>query len=289
MFRRWGAIKLSELRPHDCQTFINRLYRGGKGKAALSEKTVKNVHGTLHKALATAVKVGYLRSNPADNVELPRRPHKEIYPLAGEQIDAFLKAIQGNPNEDLFFVALFTGMRLSEILGLQWKCVDFKVGKIKIDRQLLWKRSTGETCEFGEPKNGKPRTIEPPRAVMDTLKAIKRRQAEWQLKAEPVWDNALGLAFTNEIGGELPHTTVEHRFKRVVKKIGLPERRFHDLRHTYATESIRIGIPAKVISESLGHYSVAFTLDIYGHVTDQMQSDAAARLQASILERAGKP
>lgn len=283
-----GAVKLSELHTHNCQTFINSLYRGDKGKPALSEKMVMNIHGTLHKALSVAVKVGYLRANPADNVELPRCPRKEIHPLAGEQIDAFLKAIQGSPSEDLFFVALYTGMRLSEILGLQWKCVDFNAGKIKIDKQLLWKRATGDTRELGEPKNDKPRTIEPPRAVMDRLRAVRRRQAEWRLKAGTAWNNARGLVFTKENGEDLSHTTVERRYKRVVTAIGLPDRRFHDLRHTYATESIRLGTSIKVISESLGHYSVAFTMDVYGHVTDQMQRDAADRLQASISERVSK-
>lgn len=280
-----GAVKLCELRPHDCQTFINDLYRGKNGREKLGSKSCRNVHGTLHKALQVAVKIGYIASNPASNVELPRKEQKEIHPLEGDQISAFLAAIEDSPSRPVFFIALFTGTRLSELLGLQWRYVDFKAGTVKICQQLLWKRSTGKERTLGDTKNSKSRIIKPPQAVMDMLAAVKRQQAQWQLLAGPVWNNALGLVFTDETGNPLPHTTIEHRFKQIVKKIGLPERRFHDLRHTYATESIRLGIPIKVISETLGHYSVGFTLDVYGHTTAEMQDDAAARMQDAITKR----
>ena len=228
-----GAVKLCELRPHDCQTFINDLYRGKNGREKLGSKSCRNVHGTLHKALQVAVKIGYIASNPASNVELPRKEQKEIHPLEGDQISAFLAAIEDSPNKPVFFIALFTGARLSELLGLQWRYVDFKAGTVKICQQLLWKRSTGKERTLGDTKNSKSRIIKPPQAVMDMLSAVKRQQAQWQLLAGPVWNNALGLVFTDETGNPLPHTTIEHRFKQIVKKIGLPERRFHDLRHPY--------------------------------------------------------
>ncbi len=231
-----GAIRLCELRPHNCQTFINDLYRG---RERLSAKTIRNAHGVLHKALQVAVKVGYIAGNPSSSVELPREERKEIHPLEGEQISEFLDAIKGNPNEPLFFTALFTGARLSELLGLQWRHVNFKRGTITICQQLLWKRSTGEERTLGDTKNSKTRVIKPPRAVMDTLAEVKRHQAQWQLLAGPAWNNALGLVFTDEAGNALPHTTVEHRFKQVVKKIGLPDRRFHDLRHPYVKHTTK--------------------------------------------------
>ena len=276
-----GAVCLSNLRHHLVQTFINQLSR----TSGLTPKMVKNIHGTLHKALDTAVKVGYLRSNPSDKPELPRIDRQEIRPLEGEQIDAFLAAIKKNPSEPIFYVAIYTGMRLSEILGLQWKCVDFKKSTIRIDKQLLVKRGKDTERTFGSPKNGKTRMIKPAPAVMDKLKTVRRAQNEARLKAGPLWCNELELVFTDEIGNSIPHATVEHRFKRTVTAIGLPDRRFHDLRHTFATEGIRLGIPIKTISESLGHYSAAFTMDVYGHVTEEMQDDAAARIQAAIERR----
>jgi integrase len=280
-----GAVRLSELRPHDCQVFINSLSKRKRGKAELSAKTVKNIHGVLHKALETAVKVEYVRINPANNVELPRIEQKEIRPFMGAEISTFQKTIKGDHSESLFFVALYSGMRLSELLGLQWQCVNFETGVIKVDKQLLVKRGSDTQREFGVPKNNKPRRVKVASAVMDTLKAVRKEQIVWKLKAGALWENALDLVFTDEIGNNIPHATIEHRFKRIVTAMGLPAMRFHDLRHTYATESIRLGVAIKTISEALGHYSTAFTMDIYGHVTEQMENDAALRMQDAIIER----
>ena len=107
---------------------------------------------------------------------------------------------------------------------------------------------------------------------MDVLKAVRQQQLERKLKAGPVWSNPRDLAFTDEAGNSIPHATVEHRF--------------HDLRHTFACESIACGISPKTLSEALGHHSVSFTLDTYAHVLDAMQDEAAARMQQRIMERA---
>ena len=147
------------------------------------------------------------------------------------------------------------------------------------------KRGKDTERKLASLKNDKPRTIKIAPAVIDMLRVIKRKQAEHKLLAGAAYNNMLGLVFVDELGGCIPHATIEHRYKRLVTAIGLPERRFHDLRHTYATESIRLGVPVKTISEALGHYSTAFTMDIYGHVTDEMQDDAARRMQAAIDTR----
>lgn len=100
-----------------------------------------------------------------------------------------------------------------------------------------------------------------------------------------MWDNPLNLVFTDEFGNSTPHASVEHEYKQIVTAIGLPERRFHDLRHTFATEAIRAGVDVETVSKSLGHFSVGFTLDVYGHVTQEMKMDAAKRIQQSIESR----
>lgn len=277
-----GAVRLCELQPHDVQRFVNGLQRG---KKPLSSKTVKNVHGVLCKALSEAVRIKYIASNPAGGCILPPVNREEIHPFETEEISAFMDAIQGNPSEALFFVALNTGMRLSEILGLRWNRVDFKKGMIKVDAQLLVKRGKDTARELGLPKNSKPRSFKPAPAVMDVLRAVERQQKEWRVKAGPAWNNALGLVFTNEIGQEIPHATVEHRFSRVLESAGIEAHRFHDLRHTFTVESLRAGVDVKTVSEMLGHSSVSFTLDVYGHVTKAMQDEAANKLQAVILGR----
>ena len=275
-----GAIRLCDLQPHEVQCFVNSLQR-----KALSPKSIKNIHGVLCKALSEAVRIKYLASNPASGCILPKVIHEEIHPFEVEEIKAFMNAIRGNPCEALFFVALNTGMRLSEILGLRWSRIDFKRGMIKVDAQMLVKRGKGTARELGLPKNSKPRLFKPAPAVMDVLRTMDRQQKEWRLKAGSAWSNSLGLVFTNEIGQEIPHGTVEHRFARVLELAGIEAHRFHDLRHTFTVESLRAGVDAKTVSEMLGHSSVSFTLDVYGHVTKAMQDDAADRLQAVILGR----
>ncbi len=280
-----GAVRLCELQPHDCQTFIDRLARrNAKGKS-LSPKTIKNIHGILCKALAEAFRIKYIASNPASGTILPQVKREEIHPLEGDQITDFLQRIKDTPSEALLYIAINTGMRLSELLGLRWSRVDLKKGTIKVDAQLLLKRGKDTERRLGPTKNDKARTFKAPQSVIDLLKVVQYEQKKNRLRAGALWSNTLDLVFTDESGSCIPHATIEHRYKRIVTDMGLPERRFHDLRHTFATESIRCGVDLKTLSEMLGHYSVAFTMDTYGHVTNAMQDDAARRLELAILER----
>lgn len=275
-----GAVRLCDLQPHEVQHFVNSLRR-----KELSPKSIKNIHGVLCKALSEAVRIKYIASNPASGCILPKTIREEIHPFEADEIRSFMRAIHGNPSEEIFFVALNTGMRLSEILGLRWSRVDLKKGMIRVDAQMLVKRGSEAARELGSPKNSKPRTFKPAPAVIDCLRSVERKQKEWRLKAGSMWCNGLGLVFTNEAGQEIPHATVEHRFARVLEEAGIEAHRFHDLRHTFTVESLRAGVDVKTVSEMLGHSSVSFTLDVYGHVTTAMQDEAAARLQAVILDR----
>ena len=278
---RLGAVRLCELQPHAVQMFVNGLQRGDK---PLSAKTVRNIHGTLSRALSEAVRVRYIASNPAADCRLPKVGKGDIMPLEAEEITMFEDAIRGNPSEPVFFVALNTGMRLSEILGLRWSRVDFKKNTIRVDAQMLVARG-GSVRTLGDTKNSLPRTFKVARGVMDCLRSVQRQQKEWKLQAGEVWQNDLDLVFTNEIGEGIPHNTIENRFRAIMRDLGITGHRFHDLRHTFATEALRAGINPKTISETLGHASVAFTLDVYAGVTAAMQDDAANRIQAAIESR----
>ncbi len=277
-----GAVKLCELQPHMVQRFLNGLQRGA---SPLSAKSVKNVHGVLSKALAEAVRVKYMPVNPSTGCILPKVTREEIHPFEAEEITRFLEAIKDSPFESLFFVAINTGMRISELLGLRWSRVDFKKGTIKVDAQLLCLRGKGTQRTLGPTKNGKARTFKAAPAVMECLRAVERQQKEWRLRAGEVWDNPLGLVFTSETGGDIPHITIEHHFARVLAAAGIVTHRFHDLRHTFTVEGIKAGVDVKTLSAMLGHSSVAFTLDVYGHVTEAMHDEAANRLQALIVSR----
>lgn len=278
-----GSVRLETLNAHTIQRLYNGLSSGQNGKTGLSPKTVKNIHGVLHKALQQAVKVGYIRFNPADACELPRVVRKELKPLDEEESKAFLKAIQGHRFEVLYTVTLFTGMREGEALGLAWDCVDFERGTLLINKQLQREKKKNAQYLLVPTKNGKSRTITPAPWVMKLLRTQRARQAEQQLRAGPLWEDS-GLVFTNALGGHLAEYLVYRDFKKLAASIGCPDARFHDLRHSYAVAAIRSGDDIKTVQGNLGHATAAFTLDVYGHVTDQMKKDSAARMEAYIKD-----
>lgn len=278
-----GAVKLEALNTHTIQGFYNGLGAERDSKPGLSPKTVKNIHGVLHKALQQAVAVGYIRFNPAESCTLPRVVRKELAPLDEGQSKAFLQAIKGHPLEDLFTVTLFTGMREGEVLGLRWDCVDFAKGTILVNKQLQREKKKGGAYIFAPLKNDKARTITPAPWVMELLKHHRARQAEQRLKAGVLWEDT-GLVFTDEQGHHLAIHTVYTSFKKVVASIGCPDTRFHDLRHSYAVAAIRSGDDIKTVQGNLGHATAAFTLDVYGHVTDQMKQASAARMESYIKD-----
>lgn len=184
----------------------------------------------------------------------------------------------------MFYFDIFTGLRESEACGLTWDCVDFEKGTIRVYRQLL---KTGVVdgkgvFDFAPLKNDRERTIEPAAQVMEHLRRVQRKQKEYRLLTSGAYSNPRQFVFTDEIGKPFHYHTMYTHFKQIVKKIGMPEVRFHDLRHTYATLSIQNGSDIKTISESLGHSTVSFTMDRYGHVSNQMRRDNAERMEKLI-------
>ena len=289
-----GQVRLQALTPAAIQAFFNRL----QSDTCLSAKTIKNIHTCLHSALSTACEEEYLQSNPATNCRkrLPKVTKPPIKPFENDQLNAFLQAIENHRWESLYFVTLFTGLRQSEVLGLTWDNINFDNGTIFACKQLL--RAKG-VYQFDTLKNGKTKTITPTPDVMDELKKQRRRQTEWKLRADfdkpgsmwdntggvlsgSPWDDHTGLVFTNEIGGHLSHYTVYKDFKKIVDTLGIPEKRFHDTRHTYAVVSLQAGDDVKTLQENMGIHSAAFVLDTYGHVTEQMKRDSANRMHEFI-------
>ena len=269
--------KLETLAPMDIQRLYNSLQTCER---PLTPKTIKNIHGILHKALQQAVELRYLRSNPSGPCKLPRVEKHEIQPLDEAATKEFLKAIQGHRYEDIYLVTLFTGMREGEVLGLSWRNVDLVLGSIVIAQQLQYKRGSGEYI-IASPKNGKRRIITLAPFVRDILRQVKSRQDYWRQAAGDTWIDT-GLVFTNELGEHLSPKSVYNHFKKVVAEIGLPSSRFHDLRHSYAVASLQAGDDIKTVQENLGHHTAAFTLDVYGHVTEKMKRDSADRMQKYI-------
>ncbi len=268
-----GRIKLTALNAPMIQNAYNEILAGKTSYKPLSPKSLKNCHGVLHKALKIAQKIGYIRSNPADAVVLPRVEKKPINPLSDNDIAEFLKAIKYHKYEDLFKVTLFTGMRQGEALGLTWDCVDFENHTIRIEKQLIREKKKGGKYKFAPLKNDKCRVERLPNSIFDILV---------RLSELPTADNPMNLVFVNENGKHLSHCTVSKNFKAIVNNLGMSEQRFHNLRHTFAVLSLQNGDSIKTVQENLGHATASFTMQVYAHVSDKMKTDSADKMQAYI-------
>lgn len=279
-----GAVRLADLTTPQIQAFYNRLQREG-----MAAKSVRNVHGILTKCLSTAVQVGYLRDNPAQRTTLPKILKKEIHPLTDEQVKAFLRVASGDEYEIILKTILFTGLREAEATGLTWDCVDFSSGTIKVCKQLQKRPLKDGGFTFAPLKNNKTRVLKPAPFVMDLLDRQRRDQAAQKLQAGPLWqgwttneERKTALVFTTATGGNLSPQTVYNHYKKLAIQIGAPDSRVHDLRHTFAVLSLQNGDDVKTVQGNLGHATAAFTLDVYGHVSERMKEDSAARMETYI-------
>lgn len=277
-----GDSQLTALNNVQLQRYYNTLQAGDKDHRALSPKSIQNVHGILHKALEQAVVAGILVNNPADHIRLPKIKKPELQPIMDDNVSKFLTAIKEDEFEKFFIVALFSGLRQSELIGLQWDDVDFDTGTLTVHRQIQ-KAHDGPGYHFlEETKNGKSRTAAIAPSIVKILKSQKAQQAEWRLAAGPLWTNDRNLVFTDRLGDHLKHRTINNHFKKIVESIGLPDTRFHDLRHSYAVNALQAGDSVKDVQEQLGHYSSAFTMDTYAAVSETMRKASQARMEALI-------
>lgn len=272
-----GAVPLSKL----TAAMIQQMYNELQTDKGLSPKTIKNVHGVLHRALEQAQKMGYIRNNPLTAVTLPRIEKKQIKPLEDNELCAFLKEIRGDTYELVYFVTVFTGLRQGEVLGLTWDCVNFEKHTLLINKQHGKKKGTCEYC-FSSLKNDRSRLIEAADGVMDALKKQQIRQQRWAARLKDGWENSDNLVFTTETGRYLCNQTVYLAFKKVMRRLHLDATRFHDLRHTYAVNSLKSGDDIKTVQENLGHQTAAFTLDVYAHATSSMKHESANRMDQYI-------
>jgi len=277
-----GNIKLQSLRKDTVQAFVNTLSRGTDRPKPLAPKTVRLVHGTLCKALNQSMDLGYITSNPAARVKLPRIDQKQIEVLDSERLNQFIIAIKGHRFENAYLLAVFCGLRQAEILGLTWDAIDTDTGTIRVYRQLLYR--SGRGYAFTSLKNGKERKITPPPYVMEALKRQRNQWIEWKLAAGDLWNDNDGayFCFCNEIGQHVGRQTLYKAFKKVVAGLNISTMRFHDTRHTAAVTALQSGIDIKAVQTMLGHATASFTMDTYLHTTAQIERENAARMQAHI-------
>ena len=279
LVHKLGPIPLDKLAPRHVQEMESQLLKeGARNGGALSPRTVLQVHRVLSKALNDAVKLGIVIRNVVDAVEPPRTTKYEAQILGWEEVHAFLDQVTDPLQHTIALLAIQTGLRRSEILGLHWRDFDFSSGTLSVRRALIILAS-GAT-ELKVPKNGHGRVVDLPSESVEALKAHRERNQK-----------TLGngnFVFCHSDGSPLDPDLVTQAFERMAKRSGLPKFRFHDLRHTHASLMLSQGIHPKIVSERLGHSSIGITIDLYSHVLPTVQGEAVSHFGAEWKRRNGK-
>ena len=281
-----GKIRLDKLTPHHLEMlYTNKLESG------LSGTTVAAIHNFLHTALDGAVRQETLSRNVCDLVSPPREHHEEIKPLNPEQIYKLLEAAKGHTNEALFILALATGMRRGELLGLKWQDIDFDKNILHV-RRTLSRVPTKMVEEVGasyietETKTKRSRrSIVLTGFAVEALKRHRSKQLVLKQKAGTFWQEH-DYVFCSPTGTYLgPGHNALVQLKKLLEKAGLPDIRFHDLRHSAATMLLMMDVHPKIVQEILGHSEISMTMDIYSHVLPTMQRDAMDKLHDALKQR----
>lgn len=271
-------LKLKALTP----AHVRNLYRD-RLDFGLAPATIHKLHTCLHKALAQAVADGLVPRNAADSLKLPRIDREEIDPLTAVEANRLIEAAEeaGDRLSALYVLAIHTGLRQGELLALKWEDLDLEAGTLRVRRTLTRTKGTYST---GEPKTKKSRrTVRLTTAAVAALRGHLERQLEEMDRLGSLYRSG-GLVFANETGGIVNPSNLRNRsFAKLLKRACLPaDTRFHDLRHTCATLLLSRNVNPKVVSEMLGHATIAITLDTYSHVLPDMQEKAAHALEEAL-------
>jgi len=271
-----GNIELNKLSQNDLQQFYSRLKTNGRQIRTdvygngLSDRMIRACHTLCRKSLEKAVEENLIRINPAIDCKLPSKKSKEMKVLTREEMKRFIMQAKYDGFLELFILELSTGMRRGEILGLQWDDLNMKTGVLKISRQVVLLNGK---IHISEPKTKTSiRTIILPKDIIKILKEYKKTvDSKW--------------LFPSPVKEDMPRnpTAVRKILDRTLKKAGCKHIRFHDLRHTFATTALANGMDIKTLSAIIGHNSAETTLNIYTHITDEMQKTAADKIERGIM------
>jgi integrase len=282
---RIGAVPLQSLVPLEVENLYKELLatRGRQGRP-LSPKTVRGIHVVLRKALADAERLGLVVRNAAAAAKPPVPPKHDHTTWTASQLAHFLGSIEDERLCAAFVLLATTGMRRGEALGLRWSDVDLDAGRLSIVQTVTTVR---DKMVISPPKTARSRRLVS--IDSDTVAALRdhrHRQNEERLQVGEVWSGERGdFVFTNEVGEPVHPSALSRLFVSSVRRAGLPTIRLHDLRHTYATVALGAGVHPKIVSERLGHATIAVTLDLYSHVTPAIDAEAAALVASKIFDR----
>ncbi|MGB2964013.1 MAG: site-specific integrase [Anaerolineales bacterium] len=276
-----GMYKLRELSTRRIQGFYNHLVEQGVGL-----RTIEKNHSVIHASLNYAVKYGLIASNQDAFTDPPKPKKKEIKYLNIEEVKKLFQVAKENNDRNyaMYYLAIVTGMRQGELLGLQWKNVDMGRGIIKVNQNL--KRLPSGKLVFGKPKTKtsiRSRAIgeETIEVLKDQVKRIKRERIDENVKA--LWKE-MDMVFPSTIGRPIDPTNLLKKFRQLLKRAGLPRLRFHDLRHTSASIMLNNGVDVFVASRRLGHAKPSITLDVYGHLLTSVQNEVGNKMDILIYK-----
>jgi len=278
----FGHLQLTQLQP----AHLDALYTKMQG-VGLSGRTCLHMHRILHHALKQAVRQGLIVRNLAQAAAAPKADHHEMKHLTAWQLHSLLSATANDLYHPIYYLAAWTGMRRGEIVGPKWQDIDLEQGTISMRRTLL--RVPGKGYVEGAPKTAKSkRLISITGEVVTMLKRHRAAQAEGRLAAGPAWQDN-DLVFTVVDGGPVDPDEITHAFSRAVRRLGLPQVRFHDLRHTHASLLLAQNVHPKVVQERLGHSTIAITLDTYSHSIPGLQGAAAKAFEGIMAAAQAAP
>ena len=270
-----GGVTLEKLTQADLQNFFNQMKKGGrlrlkdcKGEE-LSDRSVRNCWAVCKMALEQAVQEGLISRNPVTGCKLPPKKDREMQTLSTEELRRFLLEADAEGFYELFLLELTTGLRRGELLALRWEDLDFRTGALRIDKQA---HPVFGHLTISEPKTrAAHRTIILPPAVLEVLSVYREEvYSRWMFPSSIKEDSPLDPSY------------VRKKLHMILERSGCKNVRFHDLRHTFATMSLEHGMDVKTLSTIIGHTSAETTLDIYTHITNEMQCRAARSIDQGI-------
>lgn len=276
-----GNVVLQKLQGADIQKMYNEKLITGRidEKGGISNRTVRYIHAVLRAGLKQALREGLVLRNVIDSTIPPSRKKKEVQVFTQEQASTFLQLAKDDKLYPAFLLEMGTGLRRGELMGLRWQDIDLTTGIIQIRQSLV---TTNKGLCVQEPKTQtSKRCIPLPAEVIKELKRHKAKQNEEKLKYSKVYEDA-GYVFCWENGRVINPNILSRRFSALLKKAELPHLRFHDLRHTHATNLLLLGENPKVVQERLGHSSISVTMDTYSHVTQGMQEQASSKIDSML-------
>jgi len=270
-----GRKAIGRVTSLDLQSMYTELAESG-----LSARSVQHTHRVLHLAFTQAMRWSMLTRNPCDGVTPPQAQRPKLQVLTQEQVATLLDVTREHPNHALFVLAVTTGMRIGELLGLTWADIDLDGKKLMVRQSLQRQNEAG--LVFVEPKTSRSRrTIMLSQRAVSALRHHRARKNEQRLLTGSEWQD-LGLVFSNATGGAPDPGWQRQVFQEELKRAGLPRLRFHDLRHTAATLLLSQGVHPKVVSEMLGHATITLTLDTYSHLVPVMHAQAADAMDSML-------